>query len=108
MNDPFLEEIIQLSDSLLNAVRPTHPDFELVRKLAEKRGVLLARLPAPRPDESRQRAIVFQQIMAKDAQVRARLEDRRQQVGIELGALARLAPSRRSQPAGPSLIDQRI
>ncbi len=108
MNDPFLEEIIQVSDALLNAVRATHPDFDLVRKLAEKRGVLLARLPTPRPDERRSRAIVFQQIMAKDAQVRARLAALQQQVGIELGALARLAPLPRRQPAGPSLIDQRI
>ena len=108
MNDPFLEEIIQVSDALLNAVRATHPDFDLVRKLAEKRGVLLARLPTPGPDERRSRAIVFQQIMAKDAQVRAHLEARQQQVGAELRAIAQVVSSPRHQPAGPSLFDRRI
>ena len=108
MNDPFLEEIIGLSDAMLSAVGSGRPDFNLVHKLVEKRGVLLARLPAPRPDERPQRAVVLQQIMAKDAQVRARIEARQQQVGTELGTIARVVTLPRRQPAGPSLFDQRI
>jgi hypothetical protein len=108
VDDPLLEEIFRLSDALLAAVRPANPDFDLIRKMVERRGEILARLPAPRAEERQQRVVLIQQILAKDAVLRTYLETRQKQVLDELGVLARRGPLPRQAPARPSLFDQRI
>lgn len=108
MNDPTLDEIVAITDALLQLIRSPDSDLQHAEALLRERGKLISLLRPSPPEERETRRQVMLKIAAADAEMRFRVERRIAQTNKELQVLARRGrrPSPRSRP--PRLVDHQI
>jgi hypothetical protein len=107
MNDSTLEEIVAITDALLQMIRSPEPNLRQAEALLRERGKLIALLPPANAAEREARRQVLLRIAAADAEIRFRVERRIAQMNKELQALAQRGHRSSQRSAVPRLIDYR-
>ncbi len=107
MNDPTLEEIVWITDALLQLIRSPDSDLSQAEALLRERGKLISLLRPAAPKEREARRQVMLKIAAADAEMRFRVERRIAQTNQELQVLARRGHRSAPRSSAPRLVDHR-